>query len=126
MLLKMYIKYYNIKKIIFSLFTITFLYSCGIKRDVSVLRYFPPTQEEVMILGAGQTIPVNAILIGNITIGDTGFTLAKNCTYEKILKEASTIAKQMGGNVLYVVSHKEPDFESTCHRINVNIYHVKK
>lgn len=114
------------KKITILLIVIVLLFSCGTTKNMSVLQYFPPTQEKVEIMGAGQTIPDNAILIGNITIGDTGFTSAKNCTYAKVIQEASVIAQQMGGNMMYVVSHKEPDFDCTCHRINANVYQVKK
>ena len=108
------------------LFTTVLIFSCGTTKKMSALHYFPPTQEKVEIMGVGQTIPDDAILIGNITIGDTGFTSAKNCTYAKVIQEASVMAQQMGGNMVYVVSHKEPDFVCTCHRINANVYQVKK
>ena len=114
------------KKITIPLFVIGLLFSCGTTKNMSVLQNFPPTQEKVEIMGRGQTIPDNAIMIGNIIIGDTGFTFAKNCTYSKVIQEASVMAQQMGGNTLYVVSHKEPDFDCTCHRINANVYQVKK
>ena len=116
----------KMKKAILMLFATSLIFGCGTTKNMSVLHYYPPTEEEVEIMGAGHNIPEDAILIGNITIGDTGFTSAKNCTYAKVIQEASVMAQQMGGNILYVVSHKEPDFECTCHRINANVYLVKK
>lgn len=87
---------------------------------------YPSTGETVEILNEGQTIRDGSVLIGNIVVGDSGFTRAKNCTYAKIIEEATDIAQQMGGNMIYVISHNPPDFESTCHRINANVYNVTK
>ena len=116
---------FNMKKITILVFTKIFFFGCGTTKNMSVIKYFPPIKEDVKILGAGQNIPDNAILIGNITIGDTGFTSAKNCTYAKVIQEATEMAQKMGGNLLYVVSHKEPDFECTRHRINAKVYRIK-
>lgn len=74
-----------------------FICSCGTTKNMSVLKYYPPTQEEVEVMGIGQTIPEGAVMIGNITIGDTGFTSAYNCTYSIIIQQATSMAQQMEG-----------------------------
>lgn len=107
-------------------FVIVLLFSCETRKYVSVLNYSEPTTEKVEVLGAGQIVPEGAILIGNVTVGDTGFTSSGNCTYAKVIQDATTVAQQMGGNVIYIVSHRTPDSNSTCHRINVNVYKVEK
>ena len=114
------------KKATVFLFLIALFFSCGTKKNINVLHYFPPTSIKIDVMGAGQTVPNNLILIGNISIEDTGITSAKNCTYSKVVKEAILLAQQMGGNILYIVTHHVPDSNSTCHRINVNVYRFKE
>ena len=101
------------------------LSSCGVKRTVGVVRYETPTNEQVQVLGSGQTVPSDAVLIGSVNIGDTGFTSSRRCTYAVVIKEAIVQAQAMGGNILHIKSHKEPDAWSTCHRITSDVYKLK-
>ena len=113
------------KKATILLFAIVLFTSCGIIKNKSVLHYYPPTEEKVEVMGVGQTVPDNVILIGNIDIDSTGLTSGKNGTYAKVVEEASLMAQQMGGTIVYIVRHYTPDSESAIHRINANVYKVK-
>ena len=114
------------KKITILLFVAVLMVSCGISRSRSVLHHYPPTQEKVEVMGVGQTVPDKYILIGNVSIDCTNFTTAKNGTYAKVVEEASLLAQQMGGTILYIVTHYTPDSDYGCHRINANVYKEKE
>jgi hypothetical protein len=89
-----------------------------------VYSYQKPTTEEVDVIGVAQTLPENAKLLGEVSIGDSGFTT--KCSYGEVIKQAILQAQQMGGNLLYIKKHKEPDLWSSCHRIQCEVYKVKK
>ena len=108
------------KRILFTVAVIVALFGCGTSKKVSVLHYETPTTEEVQIIGTGQTVPTGAKLLGSISIGDSGFTT--KCTYAEVIKDAITQAQAMGGNILYIKKHREPNMWSTCHRIKCEVY----
>lgn len=114
------------KKIIITLLVVVTLTGCATRKNVSVLHSFEPTDEGVVVMAGGQVVPRDAIFLGNVQIGDTGFTITRNCTYKLVIEEAAEIAQRIGGNLIYIVEHRFPDSESTCHRINANIYKVTK
>lgn len=114
-------------KSIYSLFTILFLLSCGpTTKKVSILSTATPLppDAEVKVIGTGEKVPEGAKLLGNLKIGD-GNTLAKNCTYVKVVADAQEQARGIGGNLIQITKHKEPDLGSTCHRLWCDVYFVK-
>lgn len=112
-----------------TLFILSFaLSSCGpTSKKVSVLSVATPLPQgsEIQVIGTGAKVPEGAKLLGNIKIGD-GNTLAKNCTYVKVVADAQEQARGMGGNAIQITKHKEPDILSTCHRLWCDVYFVKK
>ena len=114
------------KKITILLFAIVLFTSCGISGSRSVLHNYPPTEKKVEVMGVGQTVPDNVKLIGNVSIDCTNFTNYSNGTYAKVVEEASQLAQQMGGDILYIVTHYTPDSNYGCHRIIANVYKVKE
>ena len=86
----------------------------------------PPISDgiEITVLDINDVVPDGAQELGTVRIGDTGFTLAKNATYEKVLDLAKAQARAAGGNVLKITEHKYPDFSSSIHRLNATIYNV--
>jgi hypothetical protein len=108
------------------IFLIVILSGCSTSKSTSILNYSTPLPQDakVEILGQGQVLPEGAKLLGHIKIGDTGFST--NCGYEKVIRDAEKQARVMGGNYLQITKHKEPNMGSTCHRIEADIYLVKK
>lgn len=97
---------------------------CGTSKKVSVLQYATSTNGPITILGQGQQIPTDAILLGSVKIDDTGFTT--KCSYAEVIKDATEQAQAMGGNILYIRVHKEPSsLGSSCHRIECDVYKSK-
>jgi hypothetical protein len=73
----------------------------------------------------GQKVQEGAKLLGHVKIGDSGFTL--NCAYDVVIAAAQEKAKSMGGNLLQITRHKTPNmWTSSCHRIEGDVYYVKK
>ena len=94
-----------------------------LRRDVSVYDTYPPTPGRLPIIQTAQTIPDNSIQIGTVTVGESGFTKTKNCTYEACIEAIQEEAKKMGGQFIYIVKIKEPDsWSSTCYNIVADIY----
>ena len=83
-----------------------------------------PAGTEVQVLGLGQSVPAGAKIIGSVKIGD-GNTMAKNCTYTRVVADAQEQARGLGGNVLQITKHKQPDLWSTCHRLWADVYLIK-
>ena len=79
---------------------------------------------EIVVLGEAEQAPVDAELIGEVKVGDSGFT-TKNGSYEDVLALAKDRVRQAGGNVLKITEHKTPDAFSTIHRIKAQILRVE-
>jgi hypothetical protein len=111
----------SMKKTILGLISVLIV-SCGTMKTVSIINYSTPidTKQAVEVMGIGQQIPSNYKLLGSIKIGDGGFTT--KCSYAEVITDAQIQARAMGGNVLVITKHKEPDAWSSCHRINADVY----
>lgn len=79
---------------------------------------------EVLVLELSAPMPENAEVLGQIKIGDTGFT-TKNGSYSAVLNMAKEQARQAGGNVVKITEHQSPDMFSSIHRIKADILHVE-
>lgn len=73
------------------------------------------TNEPVVLLGLTDPISEDAVTIGTVKVGDTGFTT--DCSFETVIHVAQSRAAEMGGNVFKLTSHKYPSVMSSCHRI---------
>lgn len=113
------------KKIIFLLFTLV-LSACSTSKQTNVLNYSTPlpTETPVEIIGLGQTVQKGAKFLGSISVGDSGFT--SQCSYQEVIRDAMNLARGMGGNIVQITEHKEPDLWSTCHRIKADVYYITK
>lgn len=103
------------------------LSSCSTRKMMNVLQYAEPYVGDITIKGFGETIPENAILLGNVFVGEAGFTATKNCTFQQVMNDVKTLAKEMGGNMIVITEHKIPNTgekSSTCHQITANVYFV--
>ena len=77
---------------------------------------------EVKVFNKGTLSHMNALNLGTIYIGDTGFTIGQ--TYDVAIKRAMSECLKMGGNALELIQVAEPDSRSTSYRINANAYRI--
>ena len=102
---------------------IVFFFSCApkIRTTVSNSTYKKlDSQTEVIVINES-VVPENSKYIGDLKIGDSGFTT--DCGYEKIMNDAKAEAKSLGGNIIQVVEIKEPKkWGSTCYRLKAKIF----
>lgn len=114
------------KPSLFLVLTFTVIFNaCSPKlRSVIVEKRQPLAYDsEVFVLNPQDPIPADAKVIGNLSIGDTGFTT--KCTYEMVLEQARLQARENGANVVRIVEHKRPNaLGSSCHRLKVVFYSV--
>lgn len=61
--------------------------------------------------------------IGTVQIKEKGLSI--NCDYVTVLGIAEKRAREMGGNCLVITEHKEPNFQSTCHRISCDVLRIR-
>lgn len=111
---------------VFVLLCIVFiLIGCSPKITYSFTSYHTPLAKdaEVLVLEIDVPMPENAEVLGQIKIGDTGFT-TKNGDYAAVLNIARDQARQAGGNVVKITEHKSPDLFSSIHRIKADILRV--
>ena len=112
------------KLVLLMLIALTFS-SCSLNvKSTSYGNYQP--QNEVQVIQNGQPIPKDAIRIGSIETKDSGFTNTKRCTYSASIDSIIKEAKTMGGNIVYIVSVKEPSvWGSSCYYITADVYLLK-
>ena len=79
------------------------------------------SNEEVFIYSRGN-VPVNAVKVGTIRIGDTGFTVGQ--TYDVAIDRAKDQCRKLGGNVLEITQVLSPDAWSTSYRISTVAYKI--
>jgi len=99
--------------------------SCGPRISTSISRTYPPLdyRQEVVVIGLEQTEPDDAEILGQVKIGDTGFST--ECSYEIVIDKAKLEARKAGGNAIKIIKHKPPTMGSTCHRITAKILKVE-
>lgn len=111
------------REVILSLLIILILQSCSpkIKTNLTNASFKPiKTESEIFILKLNDSLPVKSNFVGEIKIGDTGFS--SDCGYSKVIDEAKNTAKKAGANIVRITEIKEPNFGSTCYRIKANLY----
>lgn len=113
------------KKIIYLILAGAVICGCSPKVASKISSSYQPLgqNEEVAVIDVDQPQPENAVVLGSIRIGDSGFT-TKNGTYEAVLNIAKQQARQAGGNVVKLTEHKSPDAFSTIHRIKADVLRV--
>ncbi|MBR4841970.1 MAG: hypothetical protein IK006_02595 [Bacteroidaceae bacterium] len=108
------------------LFVGLLMVGCSPKVGVNFTNPYPMLEpdDEVVVIERYDPAPENADKIGSIKVGDTGFTLGKNGTYEKVMNIIDVRSREVGGNVIKITDHLAPDFFSTVHRVNADLYHI--
>jgi hypothetical protein len=76
---------------------------------------------QIIVLDKNEELPNNSELIGDLKIGDSGFTT--DCGYDKVIADATNAAKNSGANIIKIIEIKKPStFGSTCYRIKARLY----
>jgi hypothetical protein len=104
------------------LVSIILLCSCNPKVSTSIVKSYPPLdyKEDVLVIGLDQSVPSGAEVLGQVKIGDTGFST--KCNYNIVLDRAKLEARKAGGNAIKIVTHIPPSsMGSSCHRITANV-----
>lgn len=78
-------------------------------------------EEKIFVLEKIENLPINSEYIGDIKIGDSGFTT--DCGYNKVITDATNSARNAGANIIQITEIKEPSvLGSSCYRIKAKIY----
>ena len=79
---------------------------------------------KILVLTEKQVVPDGLREIGEVSIGDSGFTT--KCNYETMLEKAKLEARKVGANIIKITEHKFPSaFGSSCHRLKIKLYHTE-
>ena len=99
--------------------------SCSPRVLTSINKTYEPSlssAEDVIVMENVKQLPVQAERIGEVRVGDTGFTSTSNGTYDKVVGLAKIEAWRAGGNLLVITQHAYPSLMSTIHNINADIF----
>lgn len=110
------------KKTIFLFLPILFI-ACSPKVKSKITSQYTAlaANEPVLIFDKTEAIPAEALPIGTVKIGDTGFSV--DCGWDVTIEKAKEAARAAGGNVLKITEHKQPSpMGSSCDRIKAEIY----
>ena len=108
-----------------TLAALIFLGSCNPKITTSLSKSYAPLdyREEVVVIGLNQPEPDDAETLGQVKIGDTGFST--NCDYNVVIDKAKLEARKAGGNAIKIIKHIPPSIMgSSCHIITANILKI--
>lgn len=116
------------KKLAFVFILLTIILGgCKLKEDLYVDNYYAPV-DDVTIINLGQTLPDNIVRIGSISVGESGTTPTKKCTYQACMNAITLAAKKHGVHLVHIVSIREPYssfWGSTCYDITADFYRYK-
>lgn len=114
----------SIFKIALTLSFLLFLASCSLKVNSSLSKTYPATKasEPVKIYQLQEPVPQRAEVLGEIRIGDSGFTL--KCDYETVMETAKEQVRQAGGNAFKITSHQRPSRLNSCHQLTAKVLYV--
>jgi len=106
------------------LFAVVLAFGCASsvsKKLVGTNRQALPNGIPVLVLNENDPAPTDVELVGEIKIGDSGFSTG--CQYEQVIERAKTTAREAGANLIKITELKKPTtFGSTCYRIKASIY----
>lgn len=100
------------------------LYAQKIRTNITNQQPILEFSQTVHIYSLTESIPNDAIFIGNITIGDSGFTI--NCNYDDLIKDLQLEARKHGANAIKITKHRAPNLVSSCHYLETELYTIQK
>jgi hypothetical protein len=99
--------------------------SCNPKVSTIISKNYAPLdfRQEVIVIGTEQPEPEKSEVLGQVKIGDTGFST--KCGFEIVIDKAKLEARKVGGNAIKILQHRPPGLGSSCHRITANILWIE-
>ncbi|MXV37978.1 hypothetical protein GO491_04700 [Flavobacteriaceae bacterium Ap0902] len=100
------------------------LVSCGTSLKTNLTNNYEReklTNDEVFIIYDETELPKESKEIGSIKIGDSGFST--KCSKEEVLNDAINTAKTNNSNIIFIDELKEPNFHSSCYRLEGRIFY---
>lgn len=100
--------------------------ACAPKVRTTLAKTYPTLdfKQEVSVIGISEEVPQDAIVIGSVKVGDSGFST--NCGWDVVIEKAKMEARKAGGNALKITEHKPPNFmSSSCDKITATILKVQ-
>jgi len=111
------------KLLIVSLPLVVLACSPKVKSKITTQYAALPADERVVLFDKNESMPTEAVSIGTVKIGDTGFSV--DCGWDVTVERAKEAARAAGGNALKIIQHKKPSGGSTCDRITAEIYKIE-
>lgn len=112
------------KRLVFVIVTSTLLVSCSTSVSTKIVnKNFQKLENSspIIVLDEKEEVPNSSDLIGDLKIGDSGFTT--DCGYDKVIADATNAARNAGANIIKITELKKPStFGSTCYRIKAKLY----
>lgn len=105
---------------------LVFFSSCNPKISTNLTKSYPPLdyRQKVTVIQLGQSEPDSSEFLGQVRIGDTGFST--KCGYDMVMDKAKLEARKAGGNAIKIIEHKPPTLlGSSCHKIVAKILRVE-
>lgn len=102
---------------------LVFLSSCSPKISKNLLRESEVqlnSIEEIQLIELDENVPMKSLYIGNVKVGESGFTVS--CGYDKMILECKKEAMKVGANIVKLTKVKNPNWWSTCYRIEAKLY----
>ncbi|HEY2775238.1 MAG TPA: hypothetical protein VGK20_14415 [Candidatus Binatia bacterium] len=65
-------------------------------------------------------VPGNALLIGEVRLGDTGFST--RCSQQEAMERVRAQACRIGADLVKITAQNYPNFVSTCYRVRAGLY----
>ena len=100
----------------------TVLFSCSPAVNVKLAKQYDPSEyagsishTQVEVYPQNKTCPSEAVTMGNIFVGEAGFTV--DCGYNKVVEIARMRAAKIGANAICIDRHRRPSMASSCHQI---------
>ncbi|RCK72658.1 MAG: HtrA protease/chaperone protein [Ignavibacteriae bacterium] len=79
-----------------------------------------PATSDVEVFQQGDPLPQYAVVIGEVRIGDTGFSVGCE-NYDNVVAMAKNRARNAGGDAIQIIEVQYPDMTSTCYRIKARV-----
>lgn len=107
------------------LFLLPLLISCTPRITSNFTLKLPelPVSSPVEVLDISDKVPDGACLLGDVNIGDTGFTT--DCNLQTVTELAKAEVRKAGGNAFKITRISTPDIVSSCYRIRGLAYKIK-
>lgn len=98
------------------------LFSCGPATRIFISERYEPTSydRDIIVYEVTDPVPESAVKIGEIYIGDTGFST--DCSYNTVRQKLLIEARKRGAHAVQIYEHILPSFWSTCHSLKAYVF----